>query len=121
MVSNISPERAGMPPHTAHRAPHHTPQPLISKTHPAAGHDARARRHAVRKGHGVAIGQAMIHRATVVSPGNPATVRLHGSDTVALWSLAQHVTVASLTAGGAVAGIVFDPADPNDALLTAVY
>jgi hypothetical protein len=57
----------------------------------------------------------------VVAAANPATVRLHETDTTALWPLAQHVNVNTLTVGGAVVGIVFDPSDPNDALLTGVY
>ena len=114
-------ERVGMPPHAAHRAPQHTPQPLIRKPHPAAAHRARAQRHAAGRAQAKTAGGAQHHRATVVAAGNPATVRLHGSDTTALWALAQHITTASLTVGGAVVGIVFDPSDPNEALLTAVY
>ena len=114
-------ERGRLPPHSAHRAPHAMPQPLIGRSHPAAGRRTEARRHATRKARHRASGGGQHQRATLVAAGNPATVRLHGSDTTALWALAQHVTVGSLTVGGAVVGIVFDPADPSDGLLTAVY
>jgi hypothetical protein len=110
-----------MPAHSRHQASQHTPHPLINKAHPAAAHHARAPRHAAQTARHKASGHATHHRATVIVAANPATVQLHGSDTTASWPLAQHVSVASLTAGGAVAGIVFDPANPSDALLTAVY
>jgi hypothetical protein len=114
-------ERARLPPHSAHRAPYAMPQPLIGRNHPAAGLRVQARRHATRKARSRSAGGGRHHRATLVAAGNPATVRLHGSDTTAQWALAQHITAGSLTVGGAVVGIVFDPADPNDGLLTAVY
>jgi hypothetical protein len=110
-----------MSPHRAHRAVHHTPQPLIGKTHPAAAHHAKAPEHAERKTQRKATGGGAHLRATVVATGNPATVQIHGSDQTALWPLAQQVDPTSLSVGGTVVGIVFDPADPNDALLTGVY
>jgi len=93
---------------------------LINKGHPAATH-ARAPRHAAEQASEQAAGRGQHRRATVVAAGNPATVRIHGSDTTALWALAQHVTVGSLTVGGTVVGVVFDAADPSDGLITAAY
>jgi hypothetical protein len=114
-------EGARMPSHAAHRSPHHTPHPLITKNHPAHAQHAKARQHSAHKARSKKRGTGTHHRATVVAAANPATVRLHATDTTALWPLAQHVNVNTLTVGGAVVGIVFDPSDPNDALLTGVY
>jgi hypothetical protein len=114
-------EAGRMPSHAAHRAPQHTPHPLITKNHPAHAPHAKAARHSAHKARTRKRGTGTHHRATVVAAGNPATVRLHNSDATALWPLAQHVNVNSLTVGGAVVGIVFDPSDPGDALLTGVY
>ncbi len=110
-----------MPPHAHHRAPRHTPQPLIRKEHPAAAHHARATHHAAATARHTTRGGGTSHRATVIAVGNPATVQIHGSDAVAAWPLAANIDVADLTVGQAVIGTVFNPADPNDALLTAVY
>jgi hypothetical protein len=110
-----------MPPHHAHRAPHHTPQPLIRKTHPAAAHHAKAPRHAAATTRHRSRGGGSTHRATVIAVGNPATVQIHGSDATAAWPLAANISVSSLSVGQAVVGTVFNPADPNDALLTAIY
>ncbi len=110
-----------MPPHSHHRAPHHTPQPVVTKPHPAAAHHHKAPAHAATKQHYPGLGAGRLHRATVIAVGNPATVQLHGSDATASWQLALDVNVANLTVGAAVLGVVFDPANPSDGLLTAVY
>src|SRR5579884_3087127 len=110
-----------MPPHHAHVAPHHTPQPLVRKTHPAAAHHHKAASHAHQTTVHKHRGGGSTHRATVIAVGNPATVQIHGSDAVAAWPLAANINVANLSVGLAVVGTVFNPADPNDALLTAIY
>lgn len=100
------------------RAPHGTPQPLLRKAHPAAGHNGRAARHA----HGTARRKTARHqRATVVSGGNPAIVQLQDSDTSVSLALAQHVAAATVTAGGTVIAVIFDDANPADGLIIAAY
>jgi hypothetical protein len=110
-----------MPPHHVHRAPHHTPQPLLVKPHPAAAHHHKAPSHAHETAthHKTRAGAAM--RATVIAVGNPTTVQIHGSDAVVNWTLAANITTAELAVGAAVVGVVFNPADPSDGLLTGVY
>jgi hypothetical protein len=110
-----------MPPHSHHRAPHHTPQPLVAKPHPAAAHHHKAASHAHEQTthHKTRAGKTL--RATVVTVGNPATVQIHGSDATANWTLAANISTTQLSVGQAVVGTVFNPADPNDGLLTGVY
>lgn len=101
------------------QARHRNRKPLLGTAHPHAtlGHSHHHRlrqRHA--RGH-----SGRHHRASVVSPGNPATVQLHGSDTSVTLPLAQHINVAGLTTGSTVIAALFDASDPSDGLIVAVY
>lgn len=102
-----------------YRAPHGTPHPLINKTHPAAAQQQMAPRHArtktARKGRGAH------RRATVVAGGNPATIQLEGQDVAYTVPLAKHVDPATVVAGGTVVTVMFDEANPGDALIVATY
>ena len=100
------------------RAPHPTPQPLIRKAHPAAGNHGRATEHALATARRK---RSRHQRATVVSGGNPATVQLEDSDTSVSLALAQHVSAASVTAGGTVIAVIFDDTNPADGLIIAAY